>query len=72
MNPTTIDKIMLIKNCNDIYDVYDYRNIGIDETIKIINPAKFAEKLGINIIFDKKQSISKVKYQGKHYDANSC
>ncbi len=54
---TLIDKIMLIKSCNDIYDVYDYRNIGIDETIKIINPAKFAEKLGINIIFDKKQSI---------------
>lgn len=54
---TLIDKIILIKNCNDIYDVYDYRKMGINEPIKIINPAKFAEKLGINIIFDKKQSI---------------
>ena len=54
---TLIDKIILIKNCNDIYNVYDYRKMGIDEPIKIINPAKFAEKLGINIIFDKKQSI---------------
>lgn len=54
---TLIDKIILIKSCNDIYDVYDYRKMGIDEPIKIINPGKFAEKLGINIIFDKKQSI---------------
>ena len=35
---TLIDKIILIKSCNDIYDVYDYRNMGIDEPIKIINP----------------------------------
>lgn len=54
---TLLDKIMLIKSYEDIYDIYDYRKMGIDEPIKVINLAKFAEKLGINIICDKKQSI---------------